>query len=114
MKTGILAAKIIVGSYLGLKAVQFCYSAIIINEPIHIIAARFVALLIPLLLAVFAFKNKIIAQWLLAITIIVGGITGLVSGVFVVPLTQYMLKTLFILLGIYLSVGGWILIKGHD
>ena len=111
MISKILAAKIIVGIYVGLKAVQFGYSALIINEPNHLMAARFVGLFVPILLAIFAFKNKIIAQWLLAATIVVGGITGLASGIFIVPLSQYMLKTLFIILGLYLSVGGGMLIK---
>ena len=111
MKTKILAAKIIVGIYVGLKTIQFSYSALMINEPNHLIAVRFISLFVPVLLAVFAFKNKIIAQWLLAATILVGGVTGLASGIFIVPLSQYMLKTVFIILGLYLSVGGGMLIK---
>lgn len=111
MKGILKKSKIIVGSYLGLKMVQVCYSAIIVNESTQMFAARSLGFVIPMLLAIFAFRNNKFSQWLLAITIVVGGVTGLVTGIFRVPLSQYILKTIFISLGLYLSLGGAILIK---
>ncbi len=51
-------AKLIVGIYLGLKLTQLGYSLFIMKEPTQVVTGRAFVLIIPALLAIFAFKNN--------------------------------------------------------
>jgi hypothetical protein len=51
-------------------------------------------------------KNKI-ASWLMIFSLFLSGVGGLIIGVFIIPLSQTILKTAFTLFGIYFLFGSY-------
>ena len=97
--------------YFGLKITQVLYSSLILKETGVTLTGRIFGLAVPVLLTFFAIKEFRFAQWLMALTVLVAGVSGLFTGLFLVPFSQYFLKVIFIILGIYFSYGGYILVK---
>lgn len=104
--------KVIVTAYIVLKVVQSAYAVSLFGEiGGQAVGFKFLDLITIILLVFFTDKDKIVAKWILAALILFSGVHGFIMGIFAVPLSQYVLKPLFIILGIYFSFGGILLIK---
>jgi len=97
--------------YLALKAYQLVMTFNIDEESQIIIIGRVVGFLVPVLLAILTYKKIKVALWLMAFTLLVGGISGFLVGVIHVPMSQYYFKPIAIILGLYFTYGGIMLIK---
>ena len=63
--------------------------------------------LINCLVSYGAYRKNIIASWLMIIFLFLTGLAGLLLGVFMVPLSQIILKAVFIVLGVYFAFGSY-------
>lgn len=55
----------------------------------------------------WAYRGNKIAFWFMALSLLLSGLGGLVIGVFWVPLSQIILKTVFVVLGAYFVFGSY-------
>ncbi len=76
------------------------------NEAIFVIST----LVFYMILAFATYRNIKFAAWLMAFCLLFTGIAGFIQGIFIVSLTQYVLKAYFIITGTYFTYGGFFLI----
>lgn len=96
--------------YVSIKLAQLIHSVLAYDEGAVLVAAQVVMVIIPLLLTVFTGKGSQIAARLMGLLLLVSGIGAVVVGVVVFPLAEYMLKTANIVLGLYFTYGGILLL----
>ncbi len=63
-----------------------------------------------IILALAAYRDIKVAVWLMALCLLFSGIGTFIVGVFLTSATQYIVKIVFIITGIYFTYGGFFLI----
>ena len=95
--------------YVFISVCQYLYSLIYASENFSIITIRTIVLLSSLALSYLTFKRNIIACWVMTIFLILSGISIFSFGIFAFPASQYLLKIMNIIIGIYFSFGAVVL-----
>jgi len=96
----------IIFCYLILKAYQLIFATINGEDSQIIIIGKAVSFIVPLILAILIYKKIKIALWLMVVTLLVGGVSSIWTGAFIIPIKQYYLKPLALFLGVYFTYGG--------
>ena len=97
--------------YVLIRGFQYAYSLIYSSENLSMIALRTIVLLSYVVLSYLTFKRNIIACWAMIICLILSGVSILFFGIFALPASQYLFKTMNILIGIYFSFGAIVLFR---
>jgi hypothetical protein len=101
-------------SYILLKAYTLAYSLVYSLESSRIVLVRIVGLAVFSILAILTYKNIKVARWLIGLTLLITGLGNLVLGIFVISISQYVLKPFTIIIGAYFMYGGWILLSPQE
>jgi len=54
-----------------------------------------------------AYRKNMVACWLMIVYLFLTGVAGLLMGIFKIPLSQIVLKVLFLVLGVYFAFGSY-------
>ena len=100
----------ILTSFILFKVATCVYSAYSPQESMKITLVRCVALGIFVLLAVLAYRNIKVGTWLMAFILLFTGVGGFLMGAFLISFSQYLMTSFFILVGLYFTYGGVLLI----
>ena len=97
--------------YLSLRSAQFVYSLLYATESTFLVIGRTLALICGFALCYMTYKRNIIAAWIMVFILSLAGISIFLFGIFAVPIAEYKIKSLSILMGAYFIYGGIILFK---
>ena len=97
--------------YLLLRSGQYIYTLIYASESTLLIVVRTLVLLSYFVLSYLTYKRNVIAAWVMVILLLLSGVTTFSIGILTVPIAQYMIKYLYIIMGAYFLYGGIILLK---
>ena len=96
-------------AYLLLKSTQYIYSLIYTTENTFFVAGRILALVSYFVLSYLTYKQNIISCWAMVVLLSLSGVSTFFLGIFAVPVSQYVVKLLSIIIGAYFLYGAIIL-----
>lgn len=105
--------KFIILFYLGWSISIFAYSVLVLKQyDMNVIYARLGFLTMYSILAVLGFRGRRAAIWIIAVFIFLGGLAGLIVSLGIMSASQWLLKTVFGLLGAYFVCSAFALARG--
>ena len=108
----LLSTTTIIVAYIVLRFYQLItYAFFDHNAEQNMILIKTGSFLINCTLSILAYKHYKIATWLLSALMFVSGVGGLILSLFFIPFSQYFLKAISVILGVYFTCGGVILFK---
>jgi len=103
--------EVILICYLLIKAYQTAYSFTTDNEDYSVSIARAASFIVYVLLSYLAYRKNKLATWLIFLTILIGNTISFVQSIVLVSAEQYLLKSFFIIMGIYFIIGSVLVLK---
>jgi len=101
---------VILSVFIGFKVFQVCLSFLQGEELDYMPWARLGGVVFLLIASFFAVKRNRVALWVMGIYLLFN-IATVFGGLFLIPLQQYLLKSVAVILGSYFVFGGYVLIR---
>jgi hypothetical protein len=99
----------ILGTFITLKAIATIYS-FAVNAPWYLSQVRLAELIVLAVVSYYAIKGRIFALWAMGIYLVIH-VFALFLAILVIPIDQYVVKIITIILSLYFVFGGIVLIQ---
>ncbi len=99
----------ILGTFIALKAIAAIYS-FAVNAPWYLSQVRLAELIVLAIVSYYVIKGRIFALWAMGIYLVIH-VFALFLAILVIPIDQYVVKIITIILSLYFVFGGIVLIQ---